>query len=42
MTSDGIYTFIYDAENRLTQAKNGATVLGTYEYDPSRRGTVQG
>ena len=42
MTSDGIYTYIYDAENRLTEAKNGAVTLGTYEYDPSLRGTVQG
>jgi RHS repeat-associated protein len=32
-TDDHGYTFIYDAWNRLVQAKNGPTVLTSYAYD---------
>ena len=33
ITSDGTYTYIYDAEDQLIQIKKGSTIIGTYEYD---------
>jgi len=39
LTSDGTWTFTYDAENRLTGASktSGGTVTATYSYDPLDR-----
>ena len=36
LTGDGIWTFAYDAENRLTSASTSGTTA-TYEYDPLGR-----
>jgi RHS repeat-associated protein len=33
LTYDGIYTYIYDCENRLSEVKQGQTTIATYAYD---------
>jgi YD repeat-containing protein len=33
MTSDGKRTFIYDADDRLVEVKEGTTSLGKYQYN---------
>jgi YD repeat-containing protein len=33
LTSDGTYTFSYDSNNRLTEAKLGTTIKGSYTYN---------
>ena len=37
LTSDGTLTFIYDSENKLKEAKDGAVTIGAYSYDPVGR-----
>jgi len=33
LTFDGTYTYVYDCENRMTQVKQGQTVIADYVYD---------
>jgi RHS repeat-associated protein len=37
LTYDGIFTYAYDAESRLTSIKQGATTIATYLYDAQGR-----
>ncbi|MBS3989210.1 MAG: hypothetical protein KGZ44_04625 [Dethiobacter sp.] len=39
MTSDGVRTYSYDAANRLTEVRQGATVIASYSYDADGRRT---
>jgi len=39
MTSDGVRTYSYDAANRLTEVRQGATVIASYTYDADGRRT---
>ena len=37
LTYDGVYTYIYDCENRLIEVKQGTTTIATYAYDYAGR-----
>jgi YD repeat-containing protein len=37
LTSDGVRTYLWDVRNRLSQIKQGATTLASFEYDPLGR-----
>jgi RHS repeat-associated protein len=39
MTGDGVRTYSYDAANRLTEVKEGANVIATFDYDADGRRT---
>ncbi len=36
-TYDGVFTYLYDAESRLTSIKQGATTVASYAYDAQGR-----
>ena len=37
LTYDGTFTYVYDAQSRLTEIENGLTVVATYAYDAQGR-----
>ncbi len=37
LTGDGVFTYAYDAESRLTSIKQGAATVATYAYDAQGR-----